>query len=124
MPASNRLSSTRPAETGRGRSATPGPRRPYRRRAPRLARRAALALVVLVLVAPWASARTVIQNKGSDSLAIAETMTVAFWMRADNADQTAHWNGPLGKISDPRADGGFPRKNTPIVTIHHGLLCA
>lgn len=48
-----------------------------------------------------------VQVPHSDSLGMADTLSVAYWIKADNADQTAAWNGPMGKISDPRTDGGW-----------------
>ena len=43
----------------------------------------------------------------SESLGMADTLTVAYWMKADNGDQGSNWNGPMGKISDPREAGGW-----------------
>ena len=48
-----------------------------------------------------------VQVAHSDSLAMGDTLSVAYWMRAENLDQSGDWNGPMGKISDPREGGGW-----------------
>ncbi|MCA9217096.1 MAG: LamG domain-containing protein, partial [Planctomycetales bacterium] len=48
-----------------------------------------------------------IQIPHSDSLDFGDALTVALWMKADNFEQPSDWNGPIGKISDPREDGGW-----------------
>ena len=48
-----------------------------------------------------------VQVPHSDSLGMEDSMTIAYWMKADNFEQPSDWNGPMGKISDPREDGGW-----------------
>lgn len=48
-----------------------------------------------------------VQVPHSDSIGMGDTMSIAFWMKADNFEQTDAWNGPMGKISEPRPDGGW-----------------
>jgi hypothetical protein len=48
-----------------------------------------------------------VQIANSESLAMADMMTVAFWMKAANADQGSNWNGTMGKVGDPREAGGW-----------------
>ncbi len=43
----------------------------------------------------------------SESLGMGDTLSVAYWMKASNDDQGGDWNGTMGKISDPREDGGW-----------------
>jgi hypothetical protein len=47
----------------------------------------------------------------SDSLDLADTMTIAFWIKADNDDQgDAAWNGPMNKAAgEPRIGWEFQR---------------
>lgn len=48
-----------------------------------------------------------VQIPHSDSLGMEDAMTIAFWILADVDEQPSEWNGPMGKISDPREDGGW-----------------
>jgi hypothetical protein len=41
----------------------------------------------------------------SDSLDLVDTMSIAFWIRADNALQTDNWNGPLSKSAGAPLQG-------------------
>jgi hypothetical protein len=43
----------------------------------------------------------------SDSLGMADTLSIAFWMKANNDDQGSNWNGTMGKIGTPRESSGW-----------------
>jgi hypothetical protein len=46
----------------------------------------------------------------SDSLDLVDTMSIAFWIKADNSLQTDNWNGPLSKsANEPRQGWEFQR---------------
>ena len=47
----------------------------------------------------------------SDSLGMADTMSIAYWIKADDADQSANWNGPMSKSpgNDPVSGWEFQR---------------
>ena len=52
-----------------------------------------------------------VQVSDSDSLGMADTLSIAYWIKADNLDQgTANWNGPMSKYAgSPQIGWEFQR---------------